>query len=210
MTYTVISVLLNAFVALLLGVTIFYCLKLNKRIRILQDSKSELAQLIEKFDMSTQQATYSIQEIHKASKKINENIQVKLDKANYLADDLAFMIEKANKMADRMEGGISASRPGGARSQTAAEMRQRPVREEPARGEDDEGPSLADKLAARNNAKKPAEGKAAGGKTLDGMMERLSELQGKGGTQGGRKVSARPRSRSEQELMEALKSDNKA
>lgn len=208
MTYTVISVLLNCFVALLLGVTIFYCLKLNKRIRILQDSKSELAQLIEKFDMSTQQATYSIQEIHKASKKINENIQTKLDKANYLADDLAFMIEKANKMADRMEGGISASRPG-ARSQTAAEMRQRPVREEPAR-EDDEGPSLADKLAARSTAKKPAEGKA-GGKTLDGMMERLSELQGKGGAAaGGRKVSARPRSRSEQELMEALKSDNKA
>lgn len=203
MTETVISLTLNLFVALLLGVTIFYCLKLNKRIRVLQDSKSELAQLIEKFDMSTQQATYSIQEIHKASKKINENIQTKLDKANYLADDLAFMIEKANKMADRMEGTITSSR-GPVRQQAAAEATRRAPREE-IRDDDAEGPSLADKLAARASMKKPAEGKA-GGKTLDGMMERLSELQGKGGA-GGKKVSARPRSRSEQELMEALKSD---
>ncbi|MFO1241941.1 MAG: DUF6468 domain-containing protein [Rickettsiales bacterium] len=201
MTYAVISLLLNILVTSLLGVTIFYCLKLNKRIRILQDSKSELAQLIEKFDMSTQQATYSIQEIHKASKKINENIQTKLDKANYLADDLAFMIEKANKMADRMEGNITSSR-GGTRSQPASapEPRSRAIREESR--DDAEGPSLADKLAARSS-KKPAAENGRGEKTLDGMMERLSELQGK--TSGGKKVSARPRSRSEQELLEALK-----
>lgn len=203
MTYAIISLLLNVFVTSLLGVTIFFCLKLNKRIRILQDSKSELAQLIEKFDLSTQQATFSIQEIHKASKKINENIQVKLDKANYLADDLAFMIEKANKMADRMEGNISSSRGPVTRPSAGIDPRAKAAREEPREEMNDSGGGF-EKIAARSQ-RKPDGASNGGGKTLDTMMERLSELKGGKPGVGGKKISARPRSRSEQELMDALK-----
>lgn len=206
MTYTIISLLLNILVTGLLGVTIFFCLKLNRRIRVLQDSKSELAQLIEKFDLSTQQATFSIQEIHKASKKINENIQVKLDKANYLADDLAFMIEKANKMADRMEGNISTAR--GPVARPSADARLKAAREEPEAA--DSGGSGIEKMAARGQRKMPDASGNGGGKTLDTMMERLSELKGGKPAPGGKKISARPRSRSEQELMDALKTETKA
>jgi hypothetical protein len=127
-----VSLFADVVVACLLITTIVFCLKLNKRIRVLQDSKSELAQLIEKFDQSTMKATHSINEIHKASKKISENMQARLDKANFLADDLAFMIEKGSKLADRMEGGISTSRTGagaagGASSAAAGNARSRPI-----------------------------------------------------------------------------------
>ena len=98
-----LSVFMNALMAGLLLATIIYCLKLNSRIRLLQDSKSELARIIHEFDASTQRATQNINEIHAAAMRISENIQHKIDKANYLADDLEAMIERGNRMTGRVD-----------------------------------------------------------------------------------------------------------
>jgi hypothetical protein len=99
----ILSVLMNALMAGLLLATIIYCLKLNSRIRVLQDSKSELASIIREFDESTQRATQNINEIHAATMRISENMQHKIDKANYLANDLEMMIEKGNKLTGRVD-----------------------------------------------------------------------------------------------------------
>ena len=102
-----IILILDIMLASMLAATIFYCLKLNTRIRILQDSKSELAMLIQQFEQSTQQATNSIAEMHTLSKKVSEAMQTKLEKANYIADDLTFLIDRGNKLADKIEGNVS-------------------------------------------------------------------------------------------------------
>lgn len=194
-THLMLTLFLDFIVAGLLGTTIFFCLKLNRRIRVLQDSKSELAELIRQFDESTQLATYSINEIHKASKKINENMQARLDKANYLADDLAFMIEKGSKLADRMEGGISASRGGATPAARAA-------RSAPA-------PEPAAEPSAESPAAPPRNERSARG--IEALKARAAELQGGGAPSGDdakapqRRVSARMRSKAEQELYDALK-----
>lgn len=101
----VLSVLLDFLMAGLLLATIIYCLKLNRRIKVLQDSKSELARIIREFDDSTKRATQSINEIHAATMRISENMQHKIDKANYLADDLEMMIEKGNKLTGKVDAG---------------------------------------------------------------------------------------------------------
>jgi hypothetical protein len=101
----VLAVLLDFLMAGLLLATLIYCLKLNRRIKVLQDSKSELARIIREFDDSTKRATQSINEIHTATMRISENIQHKIDKANYLADDLEMMIEKGNKLTGKVDGG---------------------------------------------------------------------------------------------------------
>lgn len=106
----VASLLLDIVIAGLLATTIGYCWVLNRRIKLLQDSKSELAQLLKYFDESTEKASESIIALQTASKKIGENIQHRVDKANYLMEDLAFMIEKGNKLADQMEAGFAVSR----------------------------------------------------------------------------------------------------
>ena len=62
-----LDVFLNLVMAGLLLATLVYCLKLNKRIKVLQDSKSELARIIREFDASTQRATQNINEIHAAT-----------------------------------------------------------------------------------------------------------------------------------------------
>lgn len=98
MENAVLSILVNGIMAALLFATIIYCTRLNNRIRVLQDSKSELARIIREFNESTERATQSIQEIHAATDRISENIQHKIDKANFIVTDLDLMIEKGQRL----------------------------------------------------------------------------------------------------------------
>ncbi|MFO0109355.1 MAG: DUF6468 domain-containing protein [Alphaproteobacteria bacterium] len=118
-----LSLMIDVTMALLLVVTIFYCRKLNQRIRVLQDSRSELAQIVREFDESTERATKSIAEIHEASRRISENIQHKIDKANYLVADLETAITRGNRAIDSVdtEGALGANRRGGSVSSRSAE-----------------------------------------------------------------------------------------
>ncbi len=118
MTGAVINLILNILIIALLAVTIGYCWLLNRRIRVLQNSKSELAQLLKHFDESTQRASESIIALQTASKKIGENIQFRIEKANYLLDDLSLMTERGNKLVDQLEASFAVNR---ARSKVLAE-----------------------------------------------------------------------------------------
>jgi hypothetical protein len=186
MTGAILNLLVNIVMAVLLAVTISYCWMLNRRIQILQDSKSELSQLLKHFDESTQRASESIIALQTASKKIGEGIQARIDKANYLIDDLAFMLEKGAKLSEKLEADMAVSL---AKSRVAAEVSHDTEEEiaEPALAP----PSTKDKTRA----------------TLEAMLERLS---------GRNKPAAWPpmskeeaataaRSRAEQELRELLK-----
>lgn len=205
-THFLITLVLNGLVTGLLGATIFYCVRLNRRIRVLQDSKSELAELIRQFDESTQIATYSISEIHKASKKINENMQARLDKANYLADDLAFMIEKANKLAERMDGQISASRGTADKASTLVARAQRTVSAEAAAPEQE--------VAVAPAPSAPPSRSERAAKGIEALKARAAELQESNtpaaAAPGQRRVGARLRSKAEQELYDALKAKGNA
>ncbi len=103
MTPAIVSLVFNATLAVLLMITISYCYKLNVKIRQLQDGRSELAAMIAMFDKSTERATASLSELQGVSKKITEALQLKIDKANFLADDLAFLIEKSTKLTNQLE-----------------------------------------------------------------------------------------------------------
>ncbi len=214
MNEIIVKILLDIAVAGLLSATIFYCIKLNMRIKLLQDSKSELAGLIQQFDVSTKAAVDSIQEIHRASRKIGENIQAKLDKANYLANDLEFMIERANKTADKIDGQISNKREASVteRENNIGRMNGGQLREnarENTRENMWEKPDLDARINQNNNAEKTGEKRG-----IEAMMDRISEL--KGGAKSAEKASpmsppmlpmARMRSKSEQDLIQALKKD---
>lgn len=207
MSDLLLKLLLEVSVAVMLSITIYYCIKLNKRIQILQDSKSELAQLIMKFDESTQQATQSIVEIQRASKKINDNIQEKLNKANFIADDLAFMIERGNKTANVMEGQIAGARKAvpkqdmpvdekTEKAQRAVRMARRPAKE--------------DRQVAQHEMMQEAQAKATGQqepsdkKGIEAMMNRISELKSGKGEDKKHRPIARMRTKSERDLLDAL------
>jgi hypothetical protein len=110
MNLNIAGFILDFLIVGLLMMTISYCWILNRRIKILQDGKSELANLLQHFDESTIRASESIVALQSASKKIGENIQLRIDKANYLMDDLAFMVEKGNRLADQLDANFAVSR----------------------------------------------------------------------------------------------------
>lgn len=128
MTGIIANLVLNMLIVGLLAATISYCWVLNRRIKILQDSKSELAQLLTHFDESTQRASESIIALQSASKRIGENIQHRIEKANYLIDDLSFLIERGGKIASQLEAELAVNR---ARSRAISEVRREEREPEP-------------------------------------------------------------------------------
>lgn len=101
---------LNIAIAILLAATIFYCWLLNRRIQVLQNSKSELAMLLKHFDLSTQRASKTMNILQEASKEAGKSVQQRIEKAQYILDDLNYMMEKADKVAEQMEAGIAIAR----------------------------------------------------------------------------------------------------
>src|SRR5690606_3690060 len=105
-----LNTIINLFMVALLMTTIIYCWVLNRRIRILQDSKSELAQLLRYFDESTQRASDSIVALQSSSKRASEAIQHKLERSVEMLDDLEFMIEKGTKVCNQIDAALAVQR----------------------------------------------------------------------------------------------------
>ena len=183
------NLLLNVLIVVLLAATIGYCWVLNRRIKILQDSKSELGQLLKYFDESTQRASESIIALQTASKKIGESIQARMDKANFLLDDLVFMIEKGNKMTNQMEAGLAVGR-----------ARSRVLAEEPAVDAEPAAPIVeTPKPVERTQSNKD---KTVA--SLEAVLERVvGRKQPKAETT--RSAAGAARSRTEQELLDMIK-----
>lgn len=204
MTGALFNVLMDLVVVVLLSMTIAYCWNLNRRIKVLQDSKSELAQLLKHFDESTQRASESIIALQTASKKIGENIQFRIDKANYLLDDLSFMIERGNKLANQLEASFAVNR---ARTRVMSENAPAqdavaPVGEENIVAPE---PVLMEKPPAEKPAARAREKTTA---SLEAVLERVM-VRGKSDEEEaparGRPPQTRVRSKSEQELLDMIK-----
>lgn len=98
-----VTLILDFGLGVLLITTIFYCSRLSRRIKTLQDSRKDLGGMIAKFDAATNRALASVSDLQTVSKKITDALQLKIEKANFLADDLAFLIEKSNKLIIQLE-----------------------------------------------------------------------------------------------------------
>jgi hypothetical protein len=103
MSYTL---LLDVILIGFLGVTIGYAVVLNRKLTALRRHKADLQQLATTFTQATQKAEASIGRISTGT----EALQERLGKAQGLRDDLAFLIDRANSAADRLENAIRASR----------------------------------------------------------------------------------------------------
>jgi len=100
-----LAMIFDIVVSLLLVVAIFYCWKLSRFLKIIRDSRSDLAQTIYEFNDATNKAQKSIIDLKNASNIIADKLQVKIEKAEFIADDLAYLIERANKTKHIMKDG---------------------------------------------------------------------------------------------------------
>lgn len=191
-----IMLLLDVSVAALLLAVILYCGRLNRNIRVLQDSKSEMAKLFSEFDQSIDAAQQSVRELKEATRKSEDILREKLDTANSIADDLAFMIERGNKTADQIEasmkGGRNAMKEGPAPASAAPrEMTRRDV--------DASSSAAAQPRKEASNASRTA--------SIESVLEQMANRNNPASTKPGEgKPHSRIRSKAEQELFDSLKS----
>lgn len=104
-----ISLIFDGIIAVLLGVTIFYCTLVNRRLGALRSSKDELKQVIEDLTVATTNAQMSIAHLKEAGREVVGVLEDDVRKGRALSDELSLMVEAGNNLANRLEGGRAQS-----------------------------------------------------------------------------------------------------
>jgi hypothetical protein len=102
--------ILDIVVILLLIPTIVYAVILNRRLTALRKSRDELSKVVNSFNEATMRAEAGIPKLKKATTEANLSLKDRVEKAQTLRDDLAFMIERAEELAGRLEGAVRVAR----------------------------------------------------------------------------------------------------
>ena len=98
-----IELFINIVVICLLIPTIIFAVILNKRLEVLRNSRADLGRLIEAFNDATTRAESGIPKLKQAADSAGGSLRDQIQKAQTLRDDMAFMIERADTMAQRLE-----------------------------------------------------------------------------------------------------------
>jgi hypothetical protein len=121
-----IALILDLLVAGLLIATIIYAVTLNRRLIELQESRSELEGLIRSFGEATARAEAGTKAMKRTAAETGEALQKNLERGKALRDELQFMIEAADALAQRL-----AEAPTAARGPVSPIPARRPVTESP-------------------------------------------------------------------------------
>ncbi len=100
------SLIVDVLVAVLLVITICYAITLNRRLGGLRRDRTQLEKLAVTFGESTARAEESILKL----KKTADLLQERIDKAQSLRDDLAFLIDRGGQAADNLEDLVRVTR----------------------------------------------------------------------------------------------------
>jgi hypothetical protein len=104
------SLLLEGLLAVLLVATIGYAAMLDRRLRTLRQSRDEMQALLASFTAATAHAQAGLVALRDAGQTTTRDLQSDIERAKALRDDLSFLVDRGNGLADRLEGGIGAAR----------------------------------------------------------------------------------------------------
>jgi len=105
-----LNLLLDVIIIVLLAATIVYAVILNSRLAQLRDNRDDLARLVAAFNDATARAESGIPRLRRAAEEAGTALQERVEKAQTLRDDLAFMIERADSMAGKLENSVRLAR----------------------------------------------------------------------------------------------------
>jgi methyl-accepting chemotaxis protein len=84
-------------------VTIIYCWRVDKRVASVRNIKAELLSLVRNFDDSIVRSEICIHELKNISNKANIDLQQRLDSAKQLSQELSFLTDHADEIAEKIE-----------------------------------------------------------------------------------------------------------
>ncbi|MBY6262304.1 hypothetical protein EI613_10305, partial [Azospirillum sp. 412522] len=113
-----VSIIIDVVMVGLLAATIAYAIILNRQIIKLRESRGEMAELIQGLNEAMGRADSGVRTLKKAAGDTGEDLQRTVIKAQALRDELQFMIEAGDTLANRL-GGVG-ERDGGGRRDSGA------------------------------------------------------------------------------------------
>ena len=104
------GLILETLVAVLLAVTIGYCVRLERRLAALRSGQDGLREIIAALNTATVRAQTSVAELRAAADAVGTDLGERVARARMLADELGIMLETGNHLAERLVAGGTAER----------------------------------------------------------------------------------------------------
>ena len=105
-----LEIIINILIIFLLVPTILYTYRLNKNLNEMRKNQASLAKLVSALNEATFKAENSIPKLKTVTENSSEGLKEVVENAKELKDDLTFINERADNLADRLEQVISDSR----------------------------------------------------------------------------------------------------
>jgi hypothetical protein len=122
-----VSIALDVLVAALLVATIVYAAVLDRRIRQLRATRAELETLVVGFNTATARAESAIGDLKTGTESGSRELKPLIATGRQIADDLQFLVERGNELADRLDAGIGSARAMAPRGAVASRPSARPA-----------------------------------------------------------------------------------
>ncbi len=95
----------------LLAATLFHALRLEKALGVLKRDRQALEELVAGFNASTRQAEAGIGQLRAAADGAGRQVARQVEAGRSLQNDLAYLNERGERLADRLEHLVRAARP---------------------------------------------------------------------------------------------------
>jgi hypothetical protein len=106
MEWTLELILVGLLIAML-----FHAIRLERALGVLRRDRAALEQLVAGFNASTNLAESGIQRLRAAADGAGREIETQLARSVSLKDDLAFLTERGDRLADRLDALVREARP---------------------------------------------------------------------------------------------------
>ena len=103
--------LLEVLLVGLLAATLFHALRLEKALGVLRRDRAALEELVAGFNDSTRQAEGGIDRLRTVADGAGRQIARHVDQAKALKNDLVFLTERGEKLADQLDNLVRQARP---------------------------------------------------------------------------------------------------
>jgi hypothetical protein len=151
-----IGLVLNVMIIGLLGATIGFAAVLNRRLSTWRREKAEFERLIAEFNRAAGRAEAGVERLKSGSEETGRALQQATTKGRALCDDLGYLIERAEPLADRLTDLVRAARhqtnrsesPWPAAAESPSRQPETPVKVEPADDGDDRSRAKRELLRA--------------------------------------------------------------
>ena len=103
MTETMLPMIIDVFIIVLLGGTIFYAARLSYQLKAFRSNKSELEQLVRVLSANVDKAEQAIEGLRENARSSGRDLQQVINDAQALSEELQYISTSGDRLAERLE-----------------------------------------------------------------------------------------------------------